>query len=388
MDSDYCYGIEMQRAMERHEQGEAQVIPVILSHVHWQEAPFGKLQALPTDAKPVTGADWHSLNEALFDVVEGVRKAIEGLTTQLGFTLIRTLINFTKEKHIEAIFSVAISPDGQTLVSGSYDATIKVWNLRTGQLLRTLSGHSSQVSAVAISPDGKFVISGSEDKTIKVWNLHKGQSLRTLSDHSEIVWSIAISPDGQTFASGGGDRVINVWRLRTGQLLCCLQGHSDSVSGVTISFDGHVLVSSGFDKTIKIWEKSSMIEEIISTISIEEMPQEYAKNDEDEGPPLVTPDADPDLSDFVEAIEKDLLLEMMQDIQNDQIWADDAQKIAQELLAFLPISDKQDMSDKLGILAEKYTGALRVYKKYFPNLGADIVAMEHAIEAKELEERS
>jgi hypothetical protein len=77
MDSDYCYSVEMQRAMERHERGEASVIPIILRPVYWQGAPFGKLQALPTDAKPVASHQWHSLDDAFFDVAEGIRKAVE-----------------------------------------------------------------------------------------------------------------------------------------------------------------------------------------------------------------------------------------------------------------------------------------------------------------------
>ncbi len=68
MDSDYCYGIEMQRALERHERGEACVIPVILRPVIWQGAPFGKLQALPTDVKPVISSSWHSMDEAFLNV--------------------------------------------------------------------------------------------------------------------------------------------------------------------------------------------------------------------------------------------------------------------------------------------------------------------------------
>jgi outer membrane protein assembly factor BamB len=77
IDSDYCYSTEMKRAMERHEQGDAHVIPVILRPVYWQEAPFGKLQVLPTGAKPVSS--WSNLDDALFDVAEGIRKRIEKL---------------------------------------------------------------------------------------------------------------------------------------------------------------------------------------------------------------------------------------------------------------------------------------------------------------------
>lgn len=77
MNSDYCYGIEMKRALERHERNEARVIPVILRPVHWQEAPFGNLQALPTDAKPVTDPLWHNLDTAFYDVTEGIRVVVD-----------------------------------------------------------------------------------------------------------------------------------------------------------------------------------------------------------------------------------------------------------------------------------------------------------------------
>src|SRR5437870_13242283 len=76
MVSDYCYGIEMQRALERHERGEAQVIPVILRPIYWQDAPFGKLQALPTDADPITSSRWYNLDEAFFSVAKELRSII------------------------------------------------------------------------------------------------------------------------------------------------------------------------------------------------------------------------------------------------------------------------------------------------------------------------
>ena len=75
--SDYCYSIEMEHAMKRHECNEARVIPVILRPVYWQKAPFSKLQVLPTDAVPVTSRNWHDLDEAFFCVAEGIRKVIQ-----------------------------------------------------------------------------------------------------------------------------------------------------------------------------------------------------------------------------------------------------------------------------------------------------------------------
>src|SRR6266516_6703694 len=74
MDSDYCYSVEMKQALERHERGEARVIPVILRHVYWQGAPFSTLQALPTDAKPVKS--WSDVDEAFLKVVEGISEIV------------------------------------------------------------------------------------------------------------------------------------------------------------------------------------------------------------------------------------------------------------------------------------------------------------------------
>jgi tetratricopeptide (TPR) repeat protein len=83
MNSDYCYSKEMTRAIERHEQDEARVIPIIVRPVLWQGAPFGKLQALPTDAKAVTSRYWPNPDEALFDVAEGIYRAIQEVTASL-----------------------------------------------------------------------------------------------------------------------------------------------------------------------------------------------------------------------------------------------------------------------------------------------------------------
>src|SRR3989442_1215578 len=80
MDSDYCYGIEMQRAIERHERGEARVIPIIIRNVYWQGAPFGKLQALPKDGKPVTS--WRNRAEAFVDITKELQRAVEELTSR------------------------------------------------------------------------------------------------------------------------------------------------------------------------------------------------------------------------------------------------------------------------------------------------------------------
>jgi TIR domain len=81
LDADYSYKVEMQQAMERHNRGEARVIPVLIRAVFYQKVPFAKLRPLPQNAIPVLSSSWHSLDEALFDVAEGIRKVAEDLSS-------------------------------------------------------------------------------------------------------------------------------------------------------------------------------------------------------------------------------------------------------------------------------------------------------------------
>jgi hypothetical protein len=103
LNSDYCYSIEMQRAIERHERGEARVIPVLLRPVYYAKTPLAKLEPLPTNGKPIVGPSWHNLDEAFFNVIEGIRKVIEP----------------------QPIFSVATLEDGQVIQAQDLPLTIK-----------------------------------------------------------------------------------------------------------------------------------------------------------------------------------------------------------------------------------------------------------------------
>jgi len=155
--------------------------------------------------------------------------------------------------HLDTIWSVAITPNGQTIVSGSGDKTIKIWNLNTGRLLRTLVGHTDTVRSVAITPNGQTIVSGSGDKTIKIWDLNTGKLLHILYGHTGRIISVAISPDGKIVASGSNDNTIKLWHLRTGKLLHTLSGHSDHINSVAFKADGKVLVSGSEDHSIKLW---------------------------------------------------------------------------------------------------------------------------------------
>nr|MDZ8047853.1 serine/threonine-protein kinase [Nostoc sp. DedQUE02] len=157
--------------------------------------------------------------------------------------------------HSSDVNSVAFSPDGTTLASASDDKTIKLWNIASGEEIRTLQGHSNWIWAVGFSPDSKTLASGSADTTIKLWNLETGKLIRTLQGHTDGVTSVAFSPDGKTLASGSAskDMKIKLWNLETGKLISTLEGHTNGVPSVVFSPDGKTLASGSKDKTIKLW---------------------------------------------------------------------------------------------------------------------------------------
>ncbi|GAB1538822.1 hypothetical protein NUACC21_14860 [Scytonema sp. NUACC21] len=159
----------------------------------------------------------------------------------------------TLNGHTDRVNSLAISQDGQTLVSASEDKTVKIWNLANGQEVRTLGGHSNSIHALAFSHDGKILADGSDDNTIKLWSLVTGEEITTLAGHSDFVRSVVFSPDGKTLASGSYDKTIKLWNLETGEQIRTLQGHSGKVTSIAITPDGKVLASSSFDRTIKLW---------------------------------------------------------------------------------------------------------------------------------------
>jgi WD40 repeat protein len=155
----------------------------------------------------------------------------------------------TLHGHCDEVLCVAFSPDGKILASGAArkDKTIKVWYLAENKFL-TLKSHSQElggIHSIAFHPDGKQIASGSTDKTIKIWELSSGQELRTLTGHSDDVSSIAFSPDGNQLASGSKDKTVKLWQVDTGQEIRTFTEIEQPIYCLAFSPDGKTLAVGG-----------------------------------------------------------------------------------------------------------------------------------------------
>ena len=174
--------------------------------------------------------------------------------------LIRTLTG-----HTDRVESVSFSPDGHTIASNSWDDTIRLWEVSTGKLIRILTANTT--ANVSFSPDGHTIAScvhtdtpGSEGNTIRLWEVSTGKLIRTLripEHYMNYTWGVSFSPDGHTIASGGRSKTIRLWEVSTGKLIQTLTGHTEAIHSVSFSPDGHTIASWSSDNTIRLWEVST-----------------------------------------------------------------------------------------------------------------------------------
>ncbi len=287
MDSDYCYGVEMQRALERHRTGEAQVLPIILRPTDWEETPIGELQALPTGGKAVVL--WPVRDEAYRDVVRGIRGVVRVLLREEE-ERVRKAQEEEAARKAEAEPPTADSPrqspvwfSSAASPSQSAQSYMPVPPLSTPQPTKRGISRRTMVMGLGLTglavagsgivwlvfsrtpPSPFFPAPTSTSRSIPFsphptptpTPLPLGTLLYTYSGHSSYVFAVAWSPDGKRIASGSADGTVQVWDAADGGHVYIYRGHSEFVPefvfAVAWSPDGKRIASGSADHTVQVW---------------------------------------------------------------------------------------------------------------------------------------
>jgi eukaryotic-like serine/threonine-protein kinase len=168
-------------------------------------------------------------------------------------------LSMTLRGHSELITSLVFLPNGKTLVSGSYDNTIRLWSLASGQEIARLTNHTHRVSSLALSADGRILASAGWDKTIRIWDLDARLQVAVLTNHTRAVTCLAFSPADKTLASGSWDHLIKLWDPTQGLELSTLRGSLDELYAIVFSPDGNTLISGAKDGMIKTWNPAPKV---------------------------------------------------------------------------------------------------------------------------------
>jgi WD40 repeat protein len=155
------------------------------------------------------------------------------------------------------VTSVAFSPDGSRMVSGSADNTVRVWNTATGQPIGQPMRHDDRVMSVAFSPDGTRIASGSADNTVRMWNAATGQPIGQPMRHDGAVYSVAFSPNGTRIATASANSTARLWDTATGAPIGQPMGHTGAVNSVAFSPNGTRVATASDDNTARLWDAAT-----------------------------------------------------------------------------------------------------------------------------------
>lgn len=200
---------------------------------------LGSLWMMTSDRDSITNARYHATADSL--------RSRETPSPSVVVSL--------QDPSDQQIVDLRFSPNGKMLATGNAAGLVRLWDIASGRLLKTWSGHTKEVTGVAFAPDGKTLVSSSSDGTARVWHLDKGKSTTTLRAHGDFIAALAFSPDGQTLATGGADNTVRLWNTTTWRAKRTLQGDPNPearehppiellVSAVAFSPDGKWLAEA------------------------------------------------------------------------------------------------------------------------------------------------
>jgi len=220
------------------------------------------MEALGKAGMAVEKKDWKN---AVFSLVmarnvPGYERALEALSLwrELSLRAIKGKLRdiwqeFTLKGHTDDLRCFSLSPDGNYLLSGGDDKTLRLWDLNVRKCCRTISIHNKAITCNAITPDGNFAISGSLDCTISILDLSNGKCLHTLRGHEKGIKDLVITPDGKYLISACS-RCLILWDIPSGQQVNNFKVYSKNINTIALSPDGKFLIAAGRDRRIDLWD--------------------------------------------------------------------------------------------------------------------------------------
>ena len=171
------------------------------------------------------------------------------------------------------VSSVDFSPDGKSILTGDYENSLKLWDSKTGKVIKTFNGHTNWIRSVAFSPDGREILSGSggvfgtdgkpvvgNDNTIRLWNVQTGREIRSYENNKEPILSVAFSSDGKEVLSGGDDDNVKLWDRNSGKQIHSMLGHWDDVHCASFVPNSHFALSGSENGSIRLWDLDRGVE--------------------------------------------------------------------------------------------------------------------------------
>jgi serine/threonine protein kinase len=214
------------------------------------------------DDRRLDGHTDHVFHTAFVDQARAVSASVDGTLRLWNLRTGEVVREFSG--HTSDVFWVAVSTDGTRLLSASKDNTARLWDLETGNTLQTFKGHAGNVYCAIFAVDGKHAYTCSHDQTIRKWDLASGAEVKRFDRHAHFVRSLSVSPKADLLVSGSGLSSVHVWDTNSGKIVKTLSGHTKQATGVAFAPDGQHILSASHDGTVRLWDwaKGKLIHEL------------------------------------------------------------------------------------------------------------------------------